>query len=375
MAGTGMKEIAKTTIDTSSPYYLYPSDHPGLIFVTHPLSENGDNYFTWRRSFLNSLHSKNKAGFVDGTIEKPDDASSDFQAWIQCNVVVLAWLTNALAKELQGNATHAETAREICRSILIARKLHSVMLVTKQNRQGIFVGYPNGQKGHRIYDLESKRIYVSRDVQFLEGVYPCTKSSLGESRQVSNEELDAGNIPLSTDLCTDTVKEPVMESIATEPISPDIEVGCFKSDESDPTVENQQAATLPSKRQWQVSRLQSGYQNWYKKFTAALLAIGFRQSTVDYSLFTFNHGESFVAVLVYVDDVIITGTDSYRICKLKNYLDTKFHIKNLGKLKYFLGIEVARSPAGIFLSQRKYVLDFLAECGLTGCKPASFLME
>ncbi|KAK2994898.1 hypothetical protein RJ640_001881 [Escallonia rubra] len=269
-------------------------------------------------------------------------------------------------------------------------------------KPGIFVGYPNGQKGYRIYDLESKRIYVSRDVQFLEGIYPYTKSSLGESRQVSNEEPDAGNIPLSTDLCTDPVEEPVMESIATEPISPDIEVGCSESDESTPTVENQQAATLPSKRQRQVSRFLSGYQyvlppslapvenntppsspsanstasrNWYQKFTAALLAIGFRQSTADYSLFTFTHGGSFVAVLVYVDDVIITGTDSDRICKLKNYLDTKFHIKNLGKLKYFLGIEVARSPAGIFLSQRKYVLDILAECGLNGCKPASFPME
>ena len=62
MAGTETKDITKTTIDTSSSYYLHPSDHPGLIFVTHPLSENRDNYFTWRRSLLNALHSKNKAG-------------------------------------------------------------------------------------------------------------------------------------------------------------------------------------------------------------------------------------------------------------------------------------------------------------------------
>ncbi|KAK3008684.1 hypothetical protein RJ639_014976 [Escallonia herrerae] len=59
-------------IDITSLYYLHPSDHPGLIFVTHPLSESGDNYFTWRRSFMNSLRSKNKASFVDGTTVKSE---------------------------------------------------------------------------------------------------------------------------------------------------------------------------------------------------------------------------------------------------------------------------------------------------------------
>ncbi|KAK3011426.1 hypothetical protein RJ639_010914 [Escallonia herrerae] len=82
-----------------------------------------------------------------------------------------------------------------------------------------------------------------------------------------------------------------------------------------------------------------------------------------------------LSALIYVDDVIITRTISARISKLKRYLDAKFHIKDIGKLKYFLGIEVARSPAGIALSQRMYVLDILAESGLTGCKPASFPTE
>ncbi|KAK2982365.1 hypothetical protein RJ640_008959 [Escallonia rubra] len=80
-------------------------------------------------------------------------------------------------------------------------------------------------------------------------------------------------------------------------------------------------------------------------------------------------------VFIYVDDVIITGTNSTRIAKLKCYLDAKFQIKDLGKLKCILGIEVACSPAGITLSQRKYVLDIPAESGLTGRKPTLFPME
>ncbi|CAL9005971.1 unnamed protein product [Prunus brigantina] len=50
-------------------------------------------------------------------------------------------------------------------------------------------------------------------------------------------------------------------------------------------------------------------------------------------------------------------------------------MKDLGDLKYFLGIEVARSTTGIFLSQRKYVLDLLTKTGILGCKPAETPIE
>ena len=76
------------------------------------------------------------------------------------------------------------------------------------------------------------------------------------------------------------------------------------------------------------------------------------------------------ALIIYVDDMIITGNDKEEISSLQKHLATEFEMKNLGGLKYFLGIEVAWSNQGIFLSQRKYVLDLLAEIGMLECKPA-----
>jgi hypothetical protein len=65
-------------------------------------------------------------------------------------------------------------------------------------------------------------------------------------------------------------------------------------------------------------------------------------------------------LIVYVDDMIITGDDIEEISRLQEKLSTEFEMKNLGGLKYFLGIEVGRSRQGIFLSQRKYILDLLS---------------
>ncbi|CAH9080282.1 unnamed protein product [Cuscuta europaea] len=63
------------------------------------------------------------------------------------------------------------------------------------------------------------------------------------------------------------------------------------------------------------------------------------------------------------------------IQKIKEHLDDQFSIKDLGTLKYFLGIEVARSPEGFVLSQRKYTLDILEESGLLAGRPSMFPME
>ena len=76
------------------------------------------------------------------------------------------------------------------------------------------------------------------------------------------------------------------------------------------------------------------------------------------------------ALIVYVDDIVIIGNNDGEIQKLKGFLAKEFEVKDLGNLRYFLGMEVARSKKGISVSQRKYVLDLLEETGMSDCKPA-----
>ena len=73
-------------------------------------------------------------------------------------------------------------------------------------------------------------------------------------------------------------------------------------------------------------------------------------------------------LIIYVDDMIITGDDTKEMSRLRLNLFDEFEMKDLGGLKYFLGIEVLRSAKGIFISQKKYILDLLAEVGMLDCK-------
>ncbi|RVX15720.1 Retrovirus-related Pol polyprotein from transposon RE1 [Vitis vinifera] len=79
-------------------------------------------------------------------------------------------------------------------------------------------------------------------------------------------------------------------------------------------------------------------------------------------------------VLIYVDDLIITGSNADSIAALKKKLQGKFPVKDLGPLKYFLGIEVATSRKGLFLNQRKYTIDLLRDSNMLNSKPATLLL-
>ena len=92
------------------------------------------------------------------------------------------------------------------------------------------------------------------------------------------------------------------------------------------------------------------------KLTDALIRLGFTQSHADYSLFIKRTKTSVVILLVYVDDMMITGNDLSLIQQTKEVLQDTFKMKDLGELRYFLGIEFARSQEGIVMHQRKHSL-------------------
>ncbi len=114
---------------------------------------------------------------------------------------------------------------------------------------------------------------------------------------------------------------------------------------------------------------------WSDKIGQYLVTSGFQTSNADFSLYVKKTNHGIVVIVIYVDDLIITGDSDADIANLKKLLKQKFEMKDLGELRYFLGIEVIKSPKGIWLLQRQYALNKLFEYGMTGCKPISIPLE
>lgn len=102
-----------------------------------------------------------------------------------------------------------------------------------------------------------------------------------------------------------------------------------------------------------------------------MLDFDFVQSLNDYSLFMYLDND----VLVYVDDILITGNFISVIKSFKLFLHDMFKIKDLGTLHYFLGLNVVSFDQGICLNQHKYAIEFIFEFGMSASKPAKVLME
>jgi len=111
---------------------------------------------------------------------------------------------------------------------------------------------------------------------------------------------------------------------------------------------------------------------WFEKFTQSMKKQGYIEGHANHTLFTKISCNGKIAVLiVYVDDIVLTGDDTVEMAGVKEKLAVDFEIKDLGSMRYL----VARSKKGIVVSQQKYILDLLKETGMSGCRPADTPMD
>uniref|UniRef100_A0ACD5VIN0 Uncharacterized protein n=1 Tax=Avena sativa TaxID=4498 RepID=A0ACD5VIN0_AVESA len=121
-------------------------------------------------------------------------------------------------------------------------------------------------------------------------------------------------------------------------------------------------------------RLKQAPRAWFERFASVVTVAVFSPSAHDPALFVhvYNRGQT---LLLYVDDMIITGDDSEYIAFVKAHLSEQFLMSNLGSLRYFLGIEVSSTFDGFFISQEKYIHDLLDRAALSDERTVETPME
>ena len=95
----------------------------------------------------------------------------------------------------------------------------------------------------------------------------------------------------------------------------------------------------------------------------------------DSALFLRRTDKGTILLLLYVDDMIITGDDLNDIQELKVFLNQQFEMKDLGHLSYFLGLEIIHSTDGLYITQAKYTSELLSRAGLIDSKTVDTLVE
>ena len=96
----------------NNPFFLPANENLGFMLTTQP-QIGPKNYMSWVRSVFLALSSRNKFGFVDESITKPDSSSSLYNSWSRCNTTVLSWLTNSLSLDLKASVMYINNARDL----------------------------------------------------------------------------------------------------------------------------------------------------------------------------------------------------------------------------------------------------------------------
>ncbi|XP_016647152.1 PREDICTED: ABC transporter B family member 4-like [Prunus mume] len=117
-------------------------------------------------------------------------------------------------------------------------------------------------------------------------------------------------------------------------------------------------------------RLKQAPRAWYSRIDAYFSKAGFQKCPHEHTLFVKSgEGGKFLIVCLYVDDLLFPGNDEAMFVEFKSSMMSEFDMTDLGKMRYFLGIEVVQSSCGIFISQRKYAQEVLERFRMSNCNP------
>jgi len=114
---------------------------------------------------------------------------------------------------------------------------------------------------------------------------------------------------------------------------------------------------------------------WYDMLSTYLISKGFKKGSVDPTLFIRGKGSDILLVQIYVDDIIFAASTQVKCDEFAKIMSEKFRMSMMGKISFFLGLQISQSPRGIFINQSKYALESLKKYGFESCEPVDTPMK
>ncbi|GJS68950.1 putative reverse transcriptase domain-containing protein [Tanacetum coccineum] len=252
----------------------------------------------------------------------------------------------------------------------------------------VLIGFSTTKTAYKVYSLESKKIYYSRDIKFYENIFPFKmNNSLQKEQSILSESSDnnVNGINFSNERHSDFQSSLSLNDdgrVYDTPHNDGNDHSCSSNvDECEDNFLTSMGETstfkgnvhINSNSPAQGNLSQNISQDVYMTLPPGFDTDKFKVCKLNKSLYGLKQAPrqwnaKLTQALTEHDDIVVTGNNLNEIDKFKQFLKSKFQIKDLGKLKYFLGIEVLDNKDGICLSQRKYCLELLHEFGLLAAK-------
>jgi hypothetical protein len=136
-----------------------------------------------------------------------------------------------------------------------------------------------------------------------------------------------------------------------------------------PSFENPKYPNRVYKFSKTLFRLKQVPRAWYARLKIFLLEHGYVMGSIDKTLCTLNHGNDFLLVQIYVDDIIFSGSSHTLVSKFQEIMENEFQMSMMGELTFFLGIQVMQMKQGTFVDQGKYMKDLMKKFNMVELNP------